>query len=45
MLQRYLAEYITSIDKTAADVNRDGKVNVRDLTQIQRYLAKYISSF
>lgn len=45
MLQRYLSEYITSVDSRVADVTRDGKVNVKDVTEIQRYVAQLISKF
>ena len=45
MLQRYLSEYITSVDSRVADVTRDGKVNVKDVTEIQRYVAQLRDKF
>lgn len=45
MLQRYLSEYVTSVDSRVADVTRDGKVNIKDVTEIQRYVAQLISKF
>lgn len=46
-LQKYFAD-LTELDLTSkemfirADANRDGKITIRDVTQIQRYLSKYI---
>ena len=28
-----------------ADVTKDGKVNIKDVTEIQRFAAEYITSF
>ncbi len=45
VLQRYLAEFISYVDKVVADVNGDGRVDVQDITDIQRYLADIIPAF
>ena len=46
MLLRYLAEFDTpGIKLDRADTNRDGVINVRDVTEIQRYLAGIITQF
>ncbi|MBQ4179124.1 MAG: Ig-like domain-containing protein, partial [Ruminococcus sp.] len=44
-MQRYLAETRETIDAKAADVNRDGAVDVQDITLIQRYIAEFIPNF
>ena len=43
MLQRYFAEFIDLTDDqlAVADVNEDGKVNIRDVTAIQRMVAEF----
>lgn len=43
----YCAEYLelSKPQLSVADVNFDNYINIIDVTQIQRYLAKYISEF
>lgn len=36
--------YATMADNACADANHDGKVSIKDVTQIQRYLAEMIDS-
>ncbi len=47
LLQRYLAEFetLTPEQLKRADVTKDGKVNIKDVTEIQRFAAEYITSF
>ena len=56
MIQRFLAEFLDENDNplidvnndTAvmiADTNRDGKISIRDVTEIQRFLAEIIDAF
>ena len=45
LLQRYLAEYTVTLNLKLADTNRDGKVDIRDITEIQRYVAQIITAF
>ena len=44
---RYLVEMedLTDEQLKLADVNRDGKVNIMDVTDIQRFLAEIIKKF
>ena len=46
LLQRYLALFsnatLNAQQLLAADANKDGKVNIKDVTEIQRAVAKYI---
>ena len=47
MLQRYLTEMVDLTDEQLrnADVNKDNRVDIRDVTEIQRYLANIITAF
>ena len=47
MIQKYLAGIIDFDDmqKSAADTNGDGKINIFDATRIQKYVAGVIDEF
>ena len=46
-VQRVLAEFedLTGVPKILADVDKDGKITVKDVTYIQVYLAEYQSNY
>ncbi len=47
MIQRYLVKSV-DLDTNvlaAADTNRDGRIDIRDATRIQKYIAQLITEF
>ena len=47
MIQKYLAGIIDldDVQKSAADTNGDGKINIFDATRVQKYVAGVIDEF
>lgn len=45
LLQKYLGNYNTTINKDAADVNNDGYITISDVLLMQQYIANIIKCF